>query len=675
MNQIESFGKYLLLERLAAGGMAEVYLAKSSGVSGVAKFLAVKRILPQYSDNPEFIDMFKDEAKIAIHLSHGNVVSIYEFGVEARQFYLVMEYVEGQNLRQILNHLKKEGKEFSIDQVIYVIKQVAAGLDHAHRCLDGATGKPLNITHRDMSPQNIMISFEGEVKIVDFGIAKAESQMEQTRAGTIKGKFGYMSPEQAEGHLVDSRTDIFSLGIILWELLAKDRLFTANSEAATLRKIRECQIPPLRRINPAIPGELERICNKALSKELSLRYQSAADLHRDLNRFLNTQYPEFSPQDFSFFMKNSFADMFLENRKKQVEYAKAKPPLVAEKTSITQTETDTDLYESDNSIRANDPPTREPRLDLDLSNTSQINLNEFRTRDHLEVRGTGFGTGSRGILFQQNKKTVDRSNGAAPVFVVRSSTTRFIAPILGILFTLAVAGGGWWYANKKSLRSLTDLIGKPNPVSQVSLAPEQEAPTPEAMPVLEPIQPTSATIDPEPVAKAEPVAEPEPPKGTTELASVQPVNQTYTVVIEAIPRPARVYIDGKDTGAYTPVRRQLPSNKEVRIGLSSDGYKYFEKIEKISRDGLVLKATLEPLPKMGYLSISAFNGGLDPVVYINDQRINQKLPIRFYGVPANVSVKVRITNPFAQVSGETTVKVGAGERKNVKIILESEIKN
>ena len=170
---LEAFGKYLLLEKIASGGMAEVYLAKSIGANGINKFVAIKRILPQYSDNPEFIDMFKEEAKIAVNLNHGNVVSIFDFGVEKGQFFLVMEFVEGQNLRQILNHMKKETKDFTIDQITYVIKEVAAGLDHAHRCLDGATGRPLNITHRDMSPQNVMISFEGEIKVVDFGIAKA----------------------------------------------------------------------------------------------------------------------------------------------------------------------------------------------------------------------------------------------------------------------------------------------------------------------------------------------------------------------------------------------------------------------------------------------------------------------------------------------------------------------
>lgn len=318
----ETFGKYILLEKIATGGMAEVYLGKNQGANGIAKFLAIKRILPQFSENTEFIDMFKDEAKIAVNLSHSNIVSIYEFGVEKDQFFLVMDYVEGRNLRQILNKMKKSNVTFSIEQVLYIIKEVAAGLDHAHRCLDGTTGKPLNIIHRDMSPQNIMISFESEVKIVDFGIAKAETQLETTRAGTLKGKFGYMSPEQAEGQQVDLRTDIFSLGIVLWELLANDRLFVANNEINTLRKIRDCQVPSLRKINPNIPPELERIVSKSLAKDRNLRYQTAAAFHRELSRFLNRQYPDFSTHDFSVFTKTLFSNEILESRKKQIEYAK-----------------------------------------------------------------------------------------------------------------------------------------------------------------------------------------------------------------------------------------------------------------------------------------------------------------------------------------------------------------
>ena len=194
-----------------------------------------------------------------------------------------------------------------------------------------------------MSPQNVMVSFEGEVKIVDFGIAKAESQLENTRAGTLKGKFGYMSPEQADGQPIDLRTDIFSLGICLWELLANDRLFSANNEPQHAEKDSwDCQIPSLRKINPNIHAEIERIAQKALARDRNLRYQTAAAFHRDLNRFLNRQYPDFSPQDFSVFIKSIFAEDIMNLRKRLVDYSRinaADNGQQEEKTNVTQTQT------------------------------------------------------------------------------------------------------------------------------------------------------------------------------------------------------------------------------------------------------------------------------------------------------------------------------------------------
>lgn len=359
LQKFETFGKYILLEKIQTGGMAEIYLARRPGASGVSKFLAIKRILPQFCEQVEFIDMFKDEAKIAVNLSHANIVSIHEFGMEKNQLFLAMDYVEGRNLRQILNKMKKSGVSFSIEQVLYVIKEVAGGLDHAHRCIDANTGKPLNIIHRDMSPQNIMVSFEGEVKVVDFGIAKAETQLDTTRAGTLKGKFGYMSPEQAEGQNVDLRTDIFALGIVLWELLANDRLFVANNEINTLRKVRDCQVPSLRKINPNIQPELERIVSKVLAKDRNLRYQTAAALHRELSRFLNRQFPDFSPHDFSVFIKTLFASEILDSRKKMIDYSKAEIEIAAPPAAMAELPEPSNFTTSQTNTEATFPPTEQ----------------------------------------------------------------------------------------------------------------------------------------------------------------------------------------------------------------------------------------------------------------------------------------------------------------------------
>ncbi len=323
-DKFESFGSYILLEKLAMGGMAEIFLSKSSGAQGIGKFVAIKRILPQFSSNEDFIKMFTDEAKICMNLSHSNIAKIHEFGIEKSQFYIAMELISGRNLRQILSRLNKEGRPgLSVDQSVFIAKEIAAGLDYAHRCLENSSGKPLNIIHRDMSPQNVMISYDGEVKVVDFGIAKTDKEdTQETRAGTLKGKFSYMSPEQSVGGKLDVKTDVFSLGIVLWEILANKRLFASNTEIATLKKIRECKIPSISKINPKVPEELERIVNISLAKNPENRYLTCAEFYKDLNRFLNRFFPDFSSHDFSVFVKSLYADDVLNNRNKFIEYSK-----------------------------------------------------------------------------------------------------------------------------------------------------------------------------------------------------------------------------------------------------------------------------------------------------------------------------------------------------------------
>lgn len=650
---LETFGKYILLEKLASGGMAEVYLAKSTGAGGINKFVAIKRILPQYSDNPEFIDMFKEEASIAVNLNHGNVVSIYDFGVEKKQFFLVMEYVEGQNLRQILNHLKKESKYFSIDQIVYMCKEVAAGLDHAHRCLDGTTGKPLNITHRDMSPQNVMVSFEGEVKVVDFGIAKkAESEVEATRAGTIKGKFGYMSPEQADGQVVDLRTDIFSLGTVLWELLANDRLFASNSETATLKKIRECQIPSLRKLNPSIPPELERIVNKALAKDKTLRYQTAASFHRDLNRFINTQYPEFSPHDFSVFMKSAFSAMFMENRKKLIEFAKIRADALLE-DSFTSTMTETESSEAGDELSGaslkldlggseNAPPAPPPDLST-LSKRSVTRAPSFvggNTASMDKISRTS--TGPRQVAPSISRRNVDSGSSWSSIFGA-------------IVFVAAIVGGGWYYLNKEGHTSMssTDV-----PAESINVVSEQNQNLGQATKV-------DASLSQNPVAATTNT-------GGTKLetpTAAAGIRESVSVIIQSFPSGARIYIDGKDSGMITPAQRSLETGREFTVGLKREGYQYYERKEIATAQGQMIKGSLQPNPKMGYINLEVVNGGLNPVVIINGLRIEEKLPLKNYAVIAGTPITIQASNPFTGLWGEQTVQVGANQRVQVNLLL------
>ena len=256
MNYPSPFGKYLLLERINIGGMAEVFKAKTYGVQGFERFLAIKRILPNMAEDDEFINMFVDEARIAVQLTHANVVQIYELGKFENQFYIAMEYVSGRDMRQVLDKLRKETTTVPVPTTAFVISKICEGLDYAHRRTD-PSGRPLNLIHRDVSPQNILVGYEGDVKITDFGIAKAEDRASKTQAGVLKGKFAYMSPEQVRGLPIDRRSDIFAVGILMYEMLTGERLFVGESDFTTLEKVRNAEVPPPRMHNPDIPTRHE----------------------------------------------------------------------------------------------------------------------------------------------------------------------------------------------------------------------------------------------------------------------------------------------------------------------------------------------------------------------------------------------------------------------------------
>ncbi|MGZ3774586.1 MAG: protein kinase domain-containing protein [Pseudobdellovibrionaceae bacterium] len=632
----ETFGKYILLERLAAGGMAEVYLSKSTGAIGVNKFVAIKRILPQYSDHQEFIEMFKEEAKIAVNLNHSNVVSIYDFGVEKNQFFLVMEYVEGRNLRQVLNELKKANTQFTIEQIAYIVKEIAAGLDHAHRCIDGTTGRPLNIVHRDMSPQNIMVSFEGEVKIIDFGIAKAETQMEATKTGTLKGKYGYMSPEQADGQSIDPRTDIFSLGIVLWELLANDRLFTSNSEAAILRKIRECQIPAIRKINPSVPPELEVILNKALAKDKGLRYQTAAALHRDLNRFLNTQYPEFSPHDFSIFMKNTFSAAFLEQRRKLVEFSKIQINTAEDKTVVTEANLRTNKTLSDFEEKLDINTSTDIRVNLDNLKpppksriSAQTNTNVTQTQTHTQATGTinspGLPHSAGG--FPSGTRTTNYSNAAF------SSDKDFFGFAMKAVITLIIAMGGWWtYKNYFT----TPKISGNNTAS--SMAPKG---------------PNHKTVV----------------ENTTQ--QIDKVNQTsdYTVTLYSNPDRARVIINGIDTGEFTPARKTVKANTPFNLRLAKEGFNDLVTTITPTYEAYSFTGTMQRLSKVGSVIINLVNGGANPELRIAGVPVAIKSGGDAYLIQAGVPVKIEAKNKTLGLSAQSTITVPADQRKILDLYL------
>ena len=278
-----AFGRYELLKKLASGGMGQVFLART-GAKGFEKLVVLKRILPHLVEDEEFFTMFIDEARISLRLNHPNIAQMFELGEENGAHFIAMEYVASDDVRRLSRKAKDAGLTVPLGVIIRIIADAAAGLDHAHKVRD-AKGAVLNLVHRDVSPQNILVGFDGGIKLIDFGVAKAAGRAQHTATGILKGKFPYMSPEQAEGEDIDARSDVFALGIVLWELLTERRLFKGENDIVTQKLVKACKVPPPSAIKAELPKELDAIVLKALAKNRDDRYPDALSLRMALEDF------------------------------------------------------------------------------------------------------------------------------------------------------------------------------------------------------------------------------------------------------------------------------------------------------------------------------------------------------------------------------------------------------
>jgi eukaryotic-like serine/threonine-protein kinase len=617
--KFERFGNYILLEKLAAGGMAEIYLSKKLAAEGLQKFVAVKRILSQHSASEDFIRMFKDEAKIAVNISHSNVVGIYDFGVENKQLYLVMEYVEGKNLRQILNRLKQLNKRFSISHIVYASKMIAAGLDHAHRLIDASTGEPLNIIHRDMSPQNVMVSYEGEVKIIDFGIAKSTTQQENTRVGTLKGKFGYMSPEQVDGLEVDGRTDIFAMGIMIWEMLSEQRLFLSNNEMTTLRKIRDCKIPSLREIDPNIPIELEKIVNKSLMRNKTQRYQTAAELQKDLQSFLNRYNPDFSSQDFSEFIKETYAEEIIDARKRQVAYSKVDIPQVVEpeKTLKNEAITQSLTYSRNTMEKMNFDDLALKKVGHTATSTSTsasptlAQLGEI-SQSHLSVSKSPNFSGLGSSTAQPKPANYNTS-----IRVERPTDSS--SSIFGLLFlAFALIIGGFAGVNQFEPKLVANQCVQ---LKNIGLP-------------LSCYQDVKGTT------------------GQTVLASKNPL-----LKITSEPIGAHIYVNSQPTHQITPAEVEVSSDKPFLVSLSMGGYKSESRRFNGLPPGNFISFKLKSIPSG---SIIVRIVGVEAYLGAQKLRNGEKVV-----VDADTDIVFKTVNPVSGATKQVTVKVQVNETREV----------
>ena len=287
--------RYKIVDRLDAGGMAEVFRGVAeSTVGGLKRSVAIKRILPSLTKNKKFVSMFLDEARLSLHLQHANIVQVTDIGVAdlgglaggGATYFLVMEYVDGANLKTLLEYLRRQGQRFPVSHTLYIMMEVCKALSYAHELVDPETNRPLGIVHRDISPPNILLSRRGEVKLADFGLAKATSQLEGTDPGVVKGKFSYLSPEAAMGQDVDRRADIFAVGILTYEMLTGKRLFEAETDYRTVELVRTARVPSISQQNPDVGPELEAIVRKSLARDPAQRYQRADDLGDALAQYL-----------------------------------------------------------------------------------------------------------------------------------------------------------------------------------------------------------------------------------------------------------------------------------------------------------------------------------------------------------------------------------------------------
>ena len=302
----KKFGKYQLLQKIAVGGMAELYRAKVTRDHGFEKLVAIKKILPHLTDQGNLVKAFIDEAKLAAHLQHENIVQIYDFGSIDGEYFIAMEYLFGKDLRKLTDKAKKTAVPLGLENTLYIISRICAGLDYSHNLKD-LQGEPLNIIHRDINPQNIFLTYEGQVKIIDFGIAKAASHNSTTHEGLIKGKLAYMSPEQATGKTIDHRSDIFSTGIIFYELLAGRRMFEGET-MQVYSKVREGRYEPLDKLLPDLPAKLHEVVEGALAKDPDQRYQTCGEMLADLEECIFELSVRTNGRSFASFVKEFFKE-------------------------------------------------------------------------------------------------------------------------------------------------------------------------------------------------------------------------------------------------------------------------------------------------------------------------------------------------------------------------------
>ncbi|HPQ81514.1 MAG TPA: serine/threonine-protein kinase, partial [bacterium] len=560
-------GQYYLMEKIAQGGMAEIFKGLSYDVHGLKKTVCIKRILPQLSADKEFIEALVAEAKLAVGLVHGNIAQTFDLGKVAEDYFMVMEFVDGRSLSQIHRKCQNEGKLIPLSHLVYFISELLNGLDYMHRRTKD--GRPLNIVHRDISPQNIMVSYSGTVKIIDFGIAKGATHTGPTDSGVLKGKFAYMSPEQAYGDAIDHRSDLFSAGIILHEMLTGKRLFKADDSRETIRNVRRCRVDAPSSHRPEIPDELDRIVMRSLSKDRRHRYAFASDMHADLVKYLYSAHPEFKPSDAAGFMQELFAE---EIARPEPQEADARTPHL--------------IIDRSNSALADDSQfevTGATRAPMDMGEYMMEESTAPRPAQQEPFEYEGEDTpGPQSHIEEEEEK---QKHAPPPGRRKRAGRKVSVGFFLAVLAAAAAAAYAAYHFKPKrepaasrafaELMVMTDpadatvsmdgrFAGRGSPVSIRNISPDEEhmllveksGYTPyERRIKLKPGQFSSASVS---LAKSAAI------KATLEIASTPP--------------GATIFIDDRETSHRTPAAiAGMDAGREIVIGLYLDGHRFWSR--------------------------------------------------------------------------------------------------
>lgn len=647
-------GQYYLMEKIAQGGMAEIYKGLSYDVHGLKKTVCIKKILSHLSASKEFINSLIDEAKLAVKLVHGNIAQTFDLGKVGDDYFMVMEYVEGKSLSQINKKRVSKGELIPIPFLVYFISEVANGLNYMHRRTD-ENGNPLHIIHRDISPQNIMVSYSGTVKIIDFGIAKVSFQAGTTDSGILKGKFAYMSPEQAHGDAIDQRSDIFSLGIILHEMLTGKRLFKADDSRQTIRNVRRAKVEAPSLIRPDIPEELDRICMKALAKDRRHRYHFASDFNGDLVKFLHTNYPDFKSSDAAAFVRELVSD----------EIEKPAPMEMDAKTPHL-------IIDRSNSALANDSQFEATGAARAPLNLSEYMLEEMREPDDHEIEAGGYPQ-----ELDESLSESDFEEKTTPQWIKKGlgvfRKILVVSAIIAFIVVAAIAAHKFWPKSEKPTASFAQaivsatpgdasvyldgsFIGQGSPVTIKEITPDEE----HSIEVRK--EGYSSNVRRVKMGAGEITG------FNVELASVVP--SEASIEIQTVPPGAKIYIDDAETVKTTPatVTGLLPG-KELTIGVYLQGHRFWTK-KVLLRGGETKSFDINLAKDFGSVSIDSSPQGA--LVMIDGVPAGQT-PLERENLEPERVYKIEIWHEGYQPFTDE-IKAYAGRNEKVKVTLKPEAK-